>query len=253
MPTYSANISITVIPDKVYKITAPASATVYYSNTLVWGSGANNIFVANDTTNLIVESPTALTGDITLTEIMTNFYEAYDGVGGTWCYQPGLDRFTSKYSFRPEWMSMIGNRLSTFKNGKLFIHSGTYNTFYGRSFDTALAAVHNADGNTIKVYNSVAVEGDTPSRMHFRTEVPNVQSSDLVTSEFSVREGVSYSDILMDRLSPNTTGSYEEKLFKGDRVRGEVCKFIYFLSLPTTRKSFKFINIGFNPARGQSV
>jgi hypothetical protein len=253
MPTYTATITLNVKPDGVYVVSAPVTVDVYYSDTKVWGGGANNTFVANDSNTFVIESSSPITDSLSLTELMPNYYDAYDGVGGTWCYQPGIDRFTSKYSFRPEWMSLIGNRLSSFKDGKLFIHSGTYNSFYGKTFDTALAAVHNADGNTIKVYNGVAVEGDTPSRMHFRTEVPYVQSSDLVSSEFSVREGVSYSDILMDRLSPNTTGSYEEKLFKGDRVRGEVCKFIYFLSQPTTRKSFKFINIGFNPARGQSV
>lgn len=253
MPTYSATITINVVPDKVYVVSAPVTVDVYYSNTKVWGGGANNTIVANDSTTFVVESASTITGSVTLTELMPNMYDAYDGVGGTWCYQQGLDRFTGKYSFRPEWMSMISNRLASFKDGKPYIHDGTYNTFYGKTFDTILSGVHNTDGNTVKVYNNVAVEGDTPNRMHFRTEVPNVQSSDLVDSEFSVREGVSYSDILMDRLSPNTTGTFEQKLFKGDRVRGEVCKFIYFLSVPTTRKSFKFINIGFTPARGQNV
>lgn len=253
MPTYSSTISVNFTPDKLYKATAPANVSVFYSGKQVWGGGANNYFFANDVNQVIVESASPLTGDVSFTEILTNYYEAYDGNGGTWCYHPQIDHFTGKYSFRPEWMSMVGNRLATFKNGALYLHDGVYNTFYGKVFDSAIAAVHNEAGNTTKVYQSVAVEGSLPDRMHFRTEVPNVQSSDLVASDFSIREGVNYANILRDRLSPNKAGTYEQKLYKGDPVRGEVCKYLGLFSAPTTKKTLNFVDIKFNGSKGQTV
>jgi hypothetical protein len=250
---FISTITVNIAPDKTYKITAPANVDVFYSGVKVWGGGANNYFIANDTNTFIVQSASTVTGSVVLTEILTNFYEAYDGAGGTWVYPQRLDKWTGKYSFRPEWMSMVANRIVSFKEGMPNIHNGTFNTFYGKVYDSAIAAVHNEDGNTVKVYNNVAVEGEIPGRMHFRTEVPNVQSSDLVTNEFVVREGVNYSDILRDRMSPNSSGTFDQKLMKGDKVRGEVCKFLYLLNQPTTRKSIKFLSIGYTPSTGQSV
>jgi hypothetical protein len=255
----SVNTTINVIPDRVYKISTSGEVEVTYCGTKIWAGspGANSVFVATESTTFTVESLNTVSCTITLTELLPNYYDVYDGTGGTWCYQPGIGRFTSKYSFRPEWMSIVGNRLATFKNGKLYIHTGSYNTFYGQVGDMLLAGCHNDGGNAIKVYNTVAIEGDRPDRMHFRTESPNVQSSDIYYDpfgdEFSTREGVTYSKILRDRLSPNVTGTYEEKSFTGDPVRGEVCKFTYHLYAPNTKKSFKFINIGFQPSRGQTV
>jgi hypothetical protein len=249
----SNTYTISVVPDKVYTISAPAGVEVFYCSTKIFGAGANNTFVATDSTSFVVESASPVTGNIVLTEILSNLYDAYDGVGGTWCYHPAIDRFTSKYSFRPEWICMVGNRLATFKNGKPFIHNGTYNTFYGQAYNTVIAGIHGDAEQVINLYNSVGVEGETPDRMHFRTESPYTQSSDLVSGDFSVREGISYSDILRDRLSPNTTGSYDEKVYKGDRVRGDSCMFLYLLNTPTTKKSLSFINLSYTPSTGQTV
>lgn len=245
--------TINVVPDKVYTISAPAGVDVFYLSTKIWGTGANNTFVATDSTSFVVESASPVSGNIVLTEILSNTYDAYDGIGGTWCYHPAIDRFTGKYSFRPEWFSMVGNRLVSFKNGKPYIHNGTYNTFYGQAYDTTVASIHGDAERAVNIYNALAVEGDIPSRMHFRTEVPYVQSSDLVSNDFVLREGTGYSDILRDRLSPNTTGTFDEKVYKGDRVRGDSCRFIYLLTQPTTKKSLSFINLVYTPSTGQSI
>jgi hypothetical protein len=93
--------TINVVPDKVYTISAPAGVDVFYLSTKIWGAGANNTFVATDSTSFVVESASPVSGNIVLTEILSNTYDAYDGIGGTWCYHPAIDRFTGKYSFRP--------------------------------------------------------------------------------------------------------------------------------------------------------
>jgi len=241
-----ATVNITVIPEHEYKVSVPEGVTASYSGQLVGDS-----FIAIEGANtLVLESGAVITGNVVVTEILRSFYDADDAQGGIWAYQ---DAWMSRYSFTPEWMGSVGNRLVSFKNGMPYIHSGANNTFFGRRDDSHLAIVHSDAGNQIKVYRSLAVEGDKPDHVHLRTEIPYVQSSDLVAGDFAVKEGVNYAPVYRDRLSPNATGTYSQKLFTGDTVRGEWTKVqIVYLS-PTNRKDIKFINIDFDQSTGQTV
>lgn len=252
--SYSTFISVNITPYKEYKISAPAGIEVYYYGQKVGGTGTANLFVAMPgISTLTLLSNTAITGSVTLTEILRSYYEPYNGQGGLWAFQSDLNKWVSQYSFRPEWMCMVGNRLVTYRGGKPFIHTGAFNTFYGQVFDSVVALAHSEAGNTIKTYQSIAIEGDTPDRVHIRTEVPYVQSSDLTGAEFTVKEGVKYSEILRDRLSPNATGGFNEKVMTGDVVRGETAKAMAVMTGANTKKEIKFIDIQFLPSTGQTV
>jgi len=255
-----AVVNVSVVEGREYLVTAPAGATIRYN-----GEYVTSTFIAVSSVNqVLVVTQDIVSGQVTISEILRSYYDAYDAQGAVWAYQPSIDKWVSQYSFRPEWMSMVGNRLATFKNGYPYIHnSTTYNQFYGQAYDSVLALVHNDAGNLVKAYESVSVEGNTPDIMHIRTEVPNVQSSDIrggalnqqtkKAGEFRVNEGVSYAPILRDRLSPNATGSYDQKLYTGDVMRGEVGLFQGVFSSPSTAKLWKFVNIGFVPSRGHNT
>jgi hypothetical protein len=260
---FSVTINISVLPERLYKITGPAGVNGFYSNKQVLGSGVA-YFIANKNTSLVLQSATAITGSVTVTEVLRSYYNAYDGQGGVWAYVPSLDRYTSMYSYRPECISLVANRLVTFDNGLPYVHnSSTYNSFYSTSYDSVVAMVHNDAGASTKVYSDFSVEGNTPDLVHCRTEVPYVQSSDLrggvfnpqtlAAGEFSRKEGVNYADILRDRLSPNNTGTYEEKLFTGDKMRGENGLFQGVFFVPSTGRYINFVNIGFVPSRGHDT
>ena len=261
---YTDIITLTLEFDSLYKISGPVGLNGYYSGKKVLGTNSNPYFFANGTSELLLDSDAAILGNISVSKILPNYYEAYDAQGGTWAYQPGIEKWVSRYSFRPEWMCLVGNRLVTFKNGYPYTHnSDTYNQFYGQSYDSVLALVHNDAGNLVKAYESISVEGDTPDIVHVRTEVPYVQSSDIrggvlnqqtkKAGEFRVNEGVNYAPILRDRLSPNATGSFDQKLYTGDVMRGEVGLFQGVFSSPSTAKLWKFVNIGFIPSRGHNT
>lgn len=248
----SVSVNISVLPDRLYKITGPVGAVVYYSgHSLLFPTVTTNYFIANESTSIIVDTASVSSGSITITEIERSYYDAYDGQGGVVVFQPGLDKWTGFYSFRPEWISAVSNRLVTFKGGFPYVHnSSTFNSFYGVAYDSAVAFVHNEAGNNIKSYTNIFFEGDTPDLLHCRTEVPNVQSTDLVAADFEVKEGVKYAALLRDRLSPNTTGTYSEKIYKGDRMRGEVALFQGVFFTPSVNKLMKFAGIVFNPSKG---
>lgn len=251
----TAIVQISVLPGRVYKVSVPAGVKAYYSGVQVGGTGSQNLFVAIEgVTTMTLVSDTQITGSLSLTQIQRSYYTADDGLGGTWAYQPDIDKWVSVYSFTPEWMSNVGNRLVSFKGGKPYIHdNSSLNTFYGQSYDSVVAFVHNDAGNVIKAYTAVSVEGDTPDLLHCRTEVPNVQSTDIRNSEFEVKEGVKYAPLLRDRLSPNVAGTYNQKMNNGDRMRGEVAKFQVVFFTPNTPKRVNFANVGFIPSRGHNT
>jgi hypothetical protein len=244
-----ATVNISVIEGREYLVTAPAGVTVRYNGEIV-----TSTFIAVSSVNqVILVTQSALSGQITITEILRSYYDAYDAQGAVWAYQPALDKWVSQYSFRPDWMSMVGNRLVTFKSGYPYVHDGALNTFYGQTYDSVLAFAHSDAGNVTKVYQAAAFEGDTPDLLHIRTEVPNVQSSDLRAADFVSKEGVKYGSILRDRLSPNVTGTADEKLYKGDNMRGEIGLFQGVFFGPTAKKIWNFVNISFVPSRGHET
>lgn len=246
----NTTINISVLDGRTYIVSTPEGVTPYYNGEQVVGAFTG---IAGVNT-LTLESQGSASGTVQVCEILTSLQEPYDGYGGVWAYQPALDKWTSKYSFRPDWMNLVGNRLVTFKSGKPYVHnSSVYNTFYGQPYDSAIAFVHNDAGNVTKTYMAVSVEGDKPDFVHVRTEVPNVQSSDIRSNEFEVKEGVKYAAILRDRLSPNVQGSVGDKLLKGDRMRGESSILQVVFRSPVARKVLKLFNIVFNPSRGHST
>jgi hypothetical protein len=285
MPFYTTISLPNIRPDGLYKITAPAGVKVYYSGKLVFGTGAIGYFVANDTTDAVIETGQIVTvsQDITLTEFTRSYYDAYDGSGGTWSFQRNIDRWTSRYSYRPEWMSMVGGRLVTFKNGKPYIHiapteyvyytaisNSPANSFYGQTTDdSVLAFVHNEASAQTNVYTGLAMNNSgVYCGVHIRTEPNHPQSSSLVHNtydpyedfpqnrdgDFRLREDMVYASIKRDRLSPNATGTANEKEVKGDPMRGNYSLFQFTWSqLAAMIRVLRTVDIGFIASRGHKT
>lgn len=291
MMSHSATITFSEMqPDRLYKITTTANVRVYYSGKLVYGPSNENpikYFIANDTNQVVVTSTGAVTGTVKLTEMKRSYYEAYDGSGGTWCFQKNIDRWTSKYSYRPEWIGMVGGRLVTFKYGKPYIHIAPsefqyynfrYNTsanqFYdlGGTHDSVIAFVHNEASTQVNVYTGVAINNDTSScGIHIRTEPYNYAQSSYLThdaydspyppdypynrnGDFRLMEDMMYATIKRDRLSPNVTGTPDEKEVKGDPMRGSYGLFqVEWTQMNVMKKLLRMIDIGFTQSRGHKT
>lgn len=286
MPVYTTISLPNLKPDGLYKITAPAGVTVYYSGKKVFGpsdSGAIGYFIANDTSQAVIESNSALEGSISMTEYVRSYHDAYDGTGGTWAFQKNLDRWTSRYGYRPEWISMVGGRMVTFKGGMPYMHKttnefqyysargdGPANQFYGATTqDSVIAFVHNEASGQINVYSSLAFNNSAMHcGVHIRTEPYYPQSSSLVHNtydpytefpnnkdgDFRLREDVVYAPIMRDRLSPNATGTADQKMVKGDPMRGTFALFqVTWSQMANMVKLLRLVDIGFVPSRGHKV
>ena len=98
-----------------------------------------------------------------------------------------------------------------------------------------------------------SVESDVkPNYVHFRTEEPYLQSTDLVTAQIETREGVHSAGIMRDRLSPNTPGTVFDKMASGDQIRGRVIKGLFQWSKSINFVA-KLINLKFRDSTGTKI
>ena len=248
---YTATVTSAVVNGSQYIISAPSGVTVTYQGEVVSG-----IITASTSNQFTLTKSTTFSGNLVVSKIVKSLYQPEYKEGGTWIYNPDqqIERWVGRYTFEPEWMSTVGNRLITFKNGRPYIHgSGAVNTFYGITYDSAFAVAHSEAGNGIKLYTNLGIEGDKPDIAHVRSEQPNIQSTDIISSDWSNKVGVYYVELYRDRLSPNVSGDVNAKLMKGDKIKADIGKVMIVYTQPTSIKKIKFLNILYDVNQGQVV
>lgn len=187
-------------------------------------------------------------------------YDIYDGVGKVLVYKVDKDAWGAPHSYETEGFVAIRDLLFSAKNGALYKHNvndgtaNTFNSWYGVNSSTAIGFIINEQPNIVKEFLTLSIEGNTiePDWVHHRTELPFVQSTD--NTEWTNREGVLYEKygILRDRLSPNVTGSFDDKLYTGDNMRGQWLK--VFVEYDTRQQlQVRFFNVGFRISDGQTT
>lgn len=187
-------------------------------------------------------------------------YDIYDGTAKVLVYQLKKDRWAAPHNYQTEGFIDIRNFLFSSKNGSLYKHNtddgtaNTYSKWYGANVIPSIGFILNEDASDIKEYLTLSVEGNfTPTFVQLRCELPNVQDSDAQSqSEFTIREGVAYLPIKRDRLSPNVTGTYDQKLYTGDKMRGQYMK--VFVEFETNALiQIRFFNVGYSSSLGQKT
>jgi len=197
-------------------------------------------------------------GSYTLLGSRISCHQAWQGRARTLAFRDiqGIEGWSSFYSYIPEWFGSIGDLLITFKNGDLYTHdANTFNNFYGTAYNTILSFVVNGNPSTVKIPLAISAEcNNEPSWTHFRVEYPNIQSSDL-EDEWEVKEGNFYATLLLDRLSPNSTGTYEQKLFKADsdRLRGRFIEVCMEWNETAEEIFVTFVTVGYIPSTGHLI
>ena len=95
-----------------------------------------------------------------------------------------------------------------------------------------------------------------PDYVHFRTESPNVQSSDLVGDEFRSWENVWYAGILRDRLTPDMPNeTVISRLHFGDNMRGPALRVLLEWNTGTAQANIqlKFANLTYIDSQGYKL
>lgn len=102
--------------------------------------------------------------------------------------------WTSFFSFIPESMTHIDNKMYSFKNGQIYAHEdGDVNTFYGTKYKSSIRTVLNENPVERKVFKTLAMNGDVPWDVQMSTDIQNAGfiSKDMLEQ----KEGVWYAHV----------------------------------------------------------
>lgn len=131
-----------------------------------------------------------------------------------------INRWTSFYSFIPEYANYIFNKYMTFKDGVMYEHNTNdiYNLFYGVQYPSKINLIYNASPLLIKTFIGLMEQSNS---VWFAPEILtsfNNQKSNLISTDFSEKEGVLFASLFRDENSPGG-------LLQGDDLKGNWIKF----------------------------
>jgi hypothetical protein len=176
-------------------------------------------------------------------EVWTSFYShsgPYVTVGG------------KLYSFvKSKYTNPDGERVA----GGLFVFEkdSADGSFGGATKQCFISFPFNEAPNNIKIFHALSVEGTAiPDETFIETFNPNNQITNLADGDWTLREGVYYAEIFRDRLSPNVSGNSDEKMYKGDKMRG-VNAFVTMRFSDPSAFYIKFINTNIKDSIGHNL
>ena len=110
--------------------------------------------------------------------------------------------WTSFFSFIPESMVYLDNRMYSFKNGQIYVHEeGPVNTFYGTKYKSSIRTVLNENPAERKMFKTIAINGDVPWDVSLST---GIQDAGFISKTmFEQKEGVWYAHIRVPNGLPS--------------------------------------------------
>jgi len=85
------------------------------------------------------------------------------------------DGWNSFHSFIPDWMISMNNSLYTFQSGDIYQHhtNAVRNEYYGTTYPSTVTAIFNQDPTSVKMFNTLVLEGDSKWQADFETDLAN--------------------------------------------------------------------------------
>ena len=158
----------------------------------------------------------------------------------TLAFNEDINRWTSFYSFIPDFGGYIFNQYITYSSGNMYTHNtnALYNLFYGVQYSSTVDLVYNASPALIKSFLGLIQQTNTVWSVPVVPVVPNPvyietsggQTSTLLSTDFSQKEGVWFASLLRDIGSPGG-------LINGDDLKGN------WIKLPLANSSTAQINL----------
>lgn len=186
-----------------------------------------------------------------------NRFDIFDMLQKTMSFSFEENKWGSNYEYGAEWFDNLQNALFGFKNGYLYLHNAdtvNWNRFYGVSYPTRLCFTGNMNASMIKDLANICVEGNrVPDFTVAYTDYPNIQITDLCGTDYDNLEGMQNATFFKDRLSPNATGSPEERMYSaaGDVLQDIVIKIMLEWKAYDSLLYVNAVDVGYNVSKGQ--
>lgn len=140
----------------------------------------------------------------------------------TVAYSETRDRWTTFYSFLPEWMSKVNTKMISFVNGETWLHASNsvYGAFYGDNYSATITAICNADPSKEKILQSINTESE---HVWVATSIttPEGQESSLQETDYYRLANAWNANVLRDINTPNIQ-SPQVPILQGDWMRSSV-------------------------------
>lgn len=185
-----------------------------------------------------------------------NRFDIYDQLAKTMVFQYEKNQWNQDFEYLGEQYDYIENQMFGFKNGVLYKFNAdttNWNKWFGTQYPVRLCFAQNTPiPSGVKEIFDIALEGSQiPDFTVLYTDYPNVQITDLASNDYSNKEGVLYARFLRDRLSPNATGTADEKLYKGDVIISQVPQVMLEWQAYRGLIYINFVDVGMMISRGQ--
>lgn len=163
-------------------------------------------------------------------------------------------RWTTSYTYKSEAFAEVANILIRFENGQVYKFTNeVYNTFGGQYYPSRVSVILNENPQVVKEMRGIAIEGNVrPEIVHFQNKRPYLQSSDILYSEFSQKEGIFYSQVLRDRLTPRFEGEYTNALLAGDYIRGQFIEIMIEFGSGSEQQEINFLDFMYSISSGHT-
>lgn len=187
-----------------------------------------------------------------------NRFDIYDGQAKTLIFKPQQNVWTGAYQFPFDCMSNLGQKLFGVSAGNLYLHNerfDSFNVIYGVQYPQRICLPINIlTPSVIKDIMNVALEGNgkIPNYTVLYSEYPFTQITDLASTDtnpdgtprWENNEGVLSASFFRDRLSPNVTGTAEDKMYEGDIIKSATPMVMIEFQTYDSQLIVNFINFG---------
>ena len=108
-------------------------------------------------------------------------------------FNDNIKKWTSFYSYKPEFYGRINRQFLTYKSGRLYkqnsADSSNFNTFYGIRYNSNIEFSFNSDPSSVKSYNAISLESDTKLLTDVSTNMGQYNNSydSVVSTEIGYR------------------------------------------------------------------
>lgn len=175
--------------------------------------------------------------DVKFGEYIVSFQNIVDARGEfhgeTLAFNEDKNAWSTFYSYLPDYLCSKGLDIVSFKDGALYKHNtnAVYANYYGVQYKPLLWFYCNVAPSNVKVFEAISLESLDAWAMTLETPIsdenPIGQTTALLDTNFDLKEGIWYSDILKDDNTPNIVAF--PVLLPNARFEGDVMRGVYAL------------------------